>query len=139
MTIVLIKRLREYINPFFHLGWEWDDKPSIDDFSCDPVLFLHGIDRPINPRGRWETGTPYDYGRIAFFIEQIKHGLSVEPIEIDNKCSGGSILPIAILVDGCHRFAAHIVLNKEKIKICYGGRMDVLSYLKGETDKCPSE
>lgn len=59
------------------------------------------------------------------------------PIDVDNECHGNHILPIPVVVDGHHRLFAHAWLGLETIEAQYGGRLDVLDYLKGITSELP--
>lgn len=53
------------------------------------------------------------------------------------------ILPQPVIVDGYHRYAAARWLFDQgklfEIHCRYGGRMDVLDYLKGKSDEIPDE
>ena len=74
-------------------------------------------------------------GRIIYFIN---HSTEIKDIEVDNECSGRYILPQPIIIDGWHRYTAARWLYREekldKIHCKYGGRIDILDYIKGETD-----
>lgn len=74
-------------------------------------------------------------GRIIYFI---KHPEEIRDIEIDNECNNEYILPQLVIVDGWHRYAAARWLFDQgklfKIHCRYGGRLDVLDYLKGNSD-----
>ena len=61
-----------------------------------------------------------------------------DPIEVDNECDRNHILPIPIILDGHHRLFAHAWLGLETIEVKYGGRLDVLDYLKGAISKPPA-
>lgn len=79
-------------------------------------------------------------GRIIYFA---KHPNEIRNIEIDNECSNGFILPQPFIVDGWHRYAAARWLYEQgkltEIHCRYGGRVDVLEYLRGKTDSFDSE
>jgi len=61
------------------------------------------------------------------------------PIEVDNECHNNDILPVPVIIDGHHRLFAHVWLELQTIEVIYGGRLDVLDYLKGETDTLPGD
>jgi len=61
------------------------------------------------------------------------------PIEVDNVCAGSAILPCPVILDGHHRLAAHVWLGRKTIRARYGGRVDLLDYLTGASDDCPSD
>jgi hypothetical protein len=46
---------------------------------------------------------------------------------------GDIIYAVPEIIDGWHRFFAHLFLNRERILCTYGGHIDLLDYLKGET------
>jgi hypothetical protein len=59
------------------------------------------------------------------------------PIEVDNLCEGRNIYAMPVILDGHHRLFAHVWLGIKTIRASYGGRLDVLDYLKGKTDQLP--
>lgn len=58
-----------------------------------------------------------------------------DPINIDFEFSMG--IPEMIIEDGNHRYFAHLQLKKTHIRAYFGGFVDVLEYLTGETDTEP--
>jgi len=62
-------------------------------------------------------------------------------LAIDNECINDRyknvILPIPIIDDGHHRFAAIVYLGLPKFKATYCGRIDVLRYLEGKRKTKP--
>lgn len=141
--IILIERLIEFL-PTEH--WEWDDEEKIDleDIS---VAMHEGIPEITDPYGdTWKHPVlkkrtrEWHIGRILYFI---KHPNEICDIEIDNECNNGYILPQAVIVDGWHRYAAARWLFDQgklfKIHCRYGGRSDVLDYLKGNLNKYPED
>lgn len=74
--------------------------------------------------------------RIVYFV---LHPEEIKNINIDNVTNGMHIRPIPIILDGNHRFFAATVLKLQKIHCLYGGREDVLDYLTGKIDICPTE
>lgn len=141
--IILIDKLIEFL-PTEH--WEWDEtgKIDLDDIS---IAIHEGVLEIPDPYGdTWNHPVlehktrDWHIGRILYFI---KHPNEICNIEIDNECDNGYILPQPVIVDGWHRYAAARWLldqgKLDKIHCRYGGRSDVLEYLKGNTDKYPSE
>ena len=141
--IILIDKLIEFL-PTEH--WEWDEtgKIDLDDIS---IAIHEGVLEIPDPYGNtWNHPVlehktrDWHIGRILYFI---KHPNEICNIEIDNECDNGYILPQPVIVDGWHRYAAARWLfdqgKLDKIHCRYGGRLDVLEYLKGNTDKYPSE
>ena len=141
--IIIIDKLIEFL-PTEH--WEWDKTGKIDleDIS---IAIHEGVLEIPDPYGDiWNHPVlehktrDWHIGRILYFI---KHPNEICNIEIDNECDNGYILPQPVIVDGWHRYAAARWLfdqgKLDKIHCRYGGRLDVLEYLKGNLDKYPSE
>jgi len=63
----------------------------------------------------------------------------LNPVEVDNQCFGGRIYPIPKILDGWHRYYAHLHLGFDRIRCTYGGLVDLLHYLEGKTDELPCE
>lgn len=137
--IILIEKLIEFL-PGEH--WEWDDtgKINLEDIS---VAMHECIPEITDPYGdTWEhpvlekRSRDWHIGRIIYFI---KHPNEIRDIEIDNECNYGYILPQPVIVDGWHRYAAARWLYDQcklfTIRCRYGGRLDVLEYLKGDLNK----
>lgn len=62
-----------------------------------------------------------------------------DPIHLDNDCDGNRIYPIPIILDGWHRYFAHVATGDNIIKVIYGGRVDLLRYLEGKRKTCPQD
>jgi len=60
-----------------------------------------------------------------------------DPIWLDNQCRGPHIFAIPDIVDGYHRFFAHLVKKDLTIRVCYAGRSDLLRYLQGHRKTPP--
>lgn len=141
--ILRIDRLIEFL-PTEH--WEWDGTGSIDlnDISIARHEGLPEISDPYGDTWKYPVlehrTRDWHIGRILYFI---KHPNEIRDLEIDNKCSGGYILPQPVIVDGWHRYAAAGWLFDQgklsEIHCKYGGRIDVLKYLQGRTNDIPEE
>lgn len=107
--------------------------------SLDQFLQYAPRSRFVPDRQRYsgKYGTDWDCGRVRFFIDCIKANKRLRPIEVDNECAHGAILPRPIVLDGHHRLVAARALQVPLIAVHYGGRIDVLDYLTGKTDKAP--
>lgn len=137
--MIRIDKLVEFL-PTEH--WEWDETGEIDldDISIAIHEALSEIPEPYGDTWKHPVlehrTRDWHIGRILYFI---KHPDEIRDIEIDNKCSGGYILPQPVIVDGWHRYAAARWLFDQgklfEIHCMYGGRMDVLEYLQGKTDE----
>lgn len=139
--VILLNKLIEFIPKEY---WEWENTEKIDleDIS---IAMHEGIPEIPDPYGdTWnylvlESRTrEWHIGRILYFIN---HPNEIRDIEIDNECDYGYILPKPIIIDGWHRYAAaRWLYNQGKlftIHCRYGGRLDVLEYLKGNLNKYP--
>lgn len=142
-SMILTERLSE----FFPVdSWQWND---------GEVVTLDMISDAINKSWELESepfgdtykslcqktkSTEWHIRRILYFIF---HPQEIKDIDIDNVCYEGYIFPAPTIVDGNHRFMAAMWLNNHgkmnKVHCTYGGRLDVLDYLTGETDICPEE
>lgn len=137
--IIRIDRLIEFLPEEY---WEWDESGNInlDDISIGIHEAIPEISEPYGDT--WEHPVlehktrEWHIGRIVYFIN---HPEEISGIEIDNLCSGGFILPVPVIVDGWHRYAAaRWLYDQEKlneIHCRYGGKVDVLEYLQGKTDE----
>lgn len=85
------------------------------------------------------TSDEYNYGRILFFIEEIRAGKQIDAITLDCVCNGGRVYPEPLITDGWHRYAAHAYLNRKYIDVSFSGRVDLLEYLKGTRKTRPQE
>ena len=137
--IIKINKLIEFL-PTEH--WSWDETGEID--LDDISIAIHEAASEISePYGdTWKNpvleqkSREWHIGRIIYFIN---HPMEIRDIEIDNECSGGFILPQPIIIDGWHRYvAARWLYDQGKLTTIhcrYGGREDILLYLKGETNE----
>lgn len=136
--IVKIERLKEFVQSEY---WEWDDSGEItlDDIS---IAIHEALPEVLEFYGdTWEypviqhRDRDWHIGRIIYFIN---HPEEIKDIKIDNETVNNCILPLPIIIDGWHRYAAAMWLyDQEKISdiLCkYGGRLDILKYLKAEVD-----
>lgn len=139
--MIRIDRLSEFFTSEY---WEWDEsgKITLDDIS---VAIHEAVPEVPDPYGdMWthpvleQKSRTWHIGRIIYFIN---NHCEIRDIELDNKCCGDYILPEPVIVDGWHRYAAAKWLNDQcklfEIHCRYGGREDVLDYLRGITDICP--
>jgi len=133
VDMVLVSRLRKHADPFFVLGWPGTPPTLAEIKRRKPSRY-----RDLSRRS-FKARTHYDYGRIAYFVQQLERGAEIKPIEVDCYCEGNVIYPEAVLLDGHHRFCAHILLRKRRIPVLFGGRVDLLEWLRGERKHCPME
>lgn len=139
--MIYIDRFLEYSNI---LNWSWNEGENIsmDDITAAINGKEPGIIEPYGDERKHPItelkSKQWHIGRIIFFI---RHPEEIKNIEIDNYCINNYVLPIPIIADGNHRMFAAIWLFKNgKLNKChclYGGRMDLLAYLKKENDERP--
>ena len=141
--IILIERLSEFYTSEY---WNWNDGDyiTLEDISNAVSNNFPEISDPFGDTYKHPAQEIRDrkwhIGRIIYFIN---HPEEIQDIEIDNMCNNGWILPVPVIVDGHHRFVAAKYLHDNRklktIHCMYGGRMDVLDYLKGNTDELLEE
>ena len=137
--IILIEKLAEF---YPSENWEWNEGEiiTLEDIS---IAIHNGMSEIPDPYGDTYMYQPIEcksndwhIGRIIYFIN---HPEEIRDVEIDNMCNGMEILPIPVIVDGHHRFAAARWLYDQgklkEIHCMYGGRVDVLEYLQGKRKK----
>lgn len=76
-------------------------------------------------------------GRVRYLISHPEQ--LADPIEVDCVCEGTTILPVPTIVDGWHRFFAHVWTEQRVINATFGGLVDVAEYLEGTRHVLPSE
>ncbi len=81
----------------------------------------------------------YHLGRIRHFRDELLAGRTIDPVVVDNRFPAGmhSMYAEPVLIDGNHRFAATVVAGIPKVKVSYGGRIDVLRWLQGRRKTYP--
>lgn len=110
---ILTERLLELYDPWAALGV----KPEQVSTPTQDQFIPHHTNRDLD----------YDLGRIAFFRD---YGFE-DPLELDNICESGRIYPLPNLVDGHHRLCGAALAKRERVPAIYGGRVDLLNWLKG--------
>ena len=120
--LILVSRLKA-------LYWPAD---IVGHYSTRVILAA----RPV-PRFRsYNRNLAYDLGRVHHMYNQLKAGKSLDPVELDWIWMGFSPARLDLL-DGHHRFVAHILARKKRIPAIHGGPVDALEWLKGERSSAP--
>lgn len=90
-------------------------------------------------RFREETrrGLVYHRRRVRHFVNELRAGRALDPIEVDNVCGHNCIYAEPLLIDGNHRLLAHVIAGKERVPAIYSGRVDLLRYLEGKRKSRP--
>lgn len=141
--MILINRLAEFF-PIERWSWNEGEVIELDDISCAIHEAQPEESAPFGDTWKHlcieNKSTEWHIGRIIYFIN---HPEEIRDIEIDNLCIDSYIFPAPTIIDGNHRFMAAMWLNDQgkmnKIHCIYGGRLDLLDYLTGKSDKCPDE
>lgn len=124
------------------LEYGWMDDPWGDLASFHLDMIGQGTSEEAIPFSwgnecGWEKTGDWHAGRIRHLISHPKE-LS-QPIEVDCECSQNRILALPLIVDGWHRFLAHIWTKAPIINATFGGLVDLREYLEGVTDTRPPE
>lgn len=129
VDLLLVRRLVR------HYGW-W---PSSFYAARDAREQLRRA-RPIHrfkPEIKREDDPAWHFGRVKHFAMRLEKGRPVDPIIVDNYCDHGHIYAEPLIVDGHHRFAAHVLSGQRAIPALYSGRVDLLEYLRGDRLRKP--
>ena len=139
---IKIKKLYEYLD---YDEWTWNDGQPIYLKDITAAIIDHHPEE-AEPYGDtykhpFETkSNDWHIGRVIYYIN---HPEEILGIELDNPCFENMILPQIFVVDGNHRWmAARWLYEKGMLdEICctYGGRIDVLEYLKGVIEEMPND
>ncbi len=121
---ILVERLLKYYNPFLNLGINWY---RYHDHTWEPVEFRKPYDRDED----------WHYGRVAFFVQILEAGRSVEPLEIDMYWHGSSVTGLALL-DGHHRLCAAEITKTRTLPAHVGGVVSIIEWLTGVHDRAPN-
>lgn len=136
VDLLYVQRLLPMVhNPFFILGGatspdEHSFVQRMDSFESWPD-FVTDYNR--------DEDDVYNFGRVIYFIDQIKAGIVIDPIALDCVCNNGRVYPEPLIIDGWHRFAAHVIAKAPTIRASFSGRVDLLDYLIGKRKTCPQE
>lgn len=123
-TRILVERLLRNCDPFAVLGLTTLSGAQIaDPMDYEPIT----EHQPYHRRS-----AQYHLGRIRYFVELLLLGEEVDPVEVDNRCWGLTILPEPVILDGHHRLCAALTVGQETVLANYGGRVDVLRWLAGK-------
>ncbi|RHQ82473.1 hypothetical protein [Clostridium sp. AF22-10] len=137
--IIRLDRLIEFLPDEF---WIWDETENItlEDISVAIHDGLPEVNEPY--RDTWKhpalekKSREWHIGRIIYFIN---HPTEIRDIYLEEECWEGFILPSTTINDGWHRYAAARWLYDQgkmsTVHCQYGGREDILDYLKGTTDE----
>jgi hypothetical protein len=127
---ILVKCLCQLYGGVFHYSLTKLTVPGLLSFKPEAEY--------LPDESRVVTDT-WHFGRVRFFYDAILAGKVLDPITIDNVCDRGRIYPQPIVLDGHHRLAASFMATARTIPAWYGGRVDLLNYLMGRRETCPSD
>lgn len=141
IDLIYVPRLLPMVsNPFYILADETcDDEEKfikkMGEFEAVPSFVPDNARNPY----KWQECEAYNFGRVIHFINEIKAGKEIDPITLDCACINGHVLPDPLIIDGWHRFAAHVIAKAPIIRASFSGRVDLLKYLIGKRKTCPQE
>ena len=125
MHSILVERALQFICPYAPLEISrrmyYRSKWTPERFQPDAV-------RPNEP---W-----WHLGRIEFFVREIREGRPLDPISIDMRWNHMSPTGL-VLIDGHHRLCAADIMGVTRIPCEYGGLVDTLTWLEGQSDRAP--
>lgn len=99
-----------------------------DPWKAEPIGY-------VDERKRYRI-RDYDERRVAYFLDKLTLGLEVDPIGIDCRWYGMHPGPPEV-VDGHHRYVAHVIYGAQHIPMSFGGLVVVKNWLEGKTDAWP--
>lgn len=120
---LLVRRFARLYTWFFEESL-YKDLTVKDILRREPQKFVDENKRPDN--------FDWHLGRVRFLYEELLAGKDLEPVMVDNHCSGMHIYAEPVLIDGHHRLAAHWFARRKTIPAYYSGRVDLLDYLTGK-------
>ena len=138
--MLLISRLAEYFcDDYFQ--WNYAQPIMLSDIDVGVINGYEEREEYGNQNSYLDIKEKDNCWHIKRVVYFINHPEEIKDIEIDNMCDDFGIIPAPVVIDGNHRLLAAIWLNKnrglEKIHSMYGGDLDLLDYLTGESDDKP--
>lgn len=143
MNAIYFDRLVKNAEISFENGFFWDGNFVTES---DVIRYIENGGKGTNePYGdtckhpvKENKDKEFHVSRVAWFV---LHPEEICGVEIDNEITadGKRILPKAIIVDGWHRILAAKIVGVKKIKVLYGGRIDILNYLQGKRKTEPAK
>lgn len=86
--------------------------------------------KPLNSYRSKSRGPKYHQRRIRHFVDQLRSGKDLEPIEVENESSANQRYS-PFVSDGHHRLVAYVYAKRRRVPCLYKGRQDLLDYLLG--------
>lgn len=85
----------------------------------------------------------YDFGRVHFFMQRLKQGAKLDPIDVETSVyptrGGPPAWGIPHIEDGHHRFAAAVLAKCLRIPMRFGGVLTTRDWLVGKRRRKPPE
>jgi hypothetical protein len=138
VDMVMVSRLKGFI-PQTCDPWGCDPEFSLDLVSKVKESDIRDLEEDVSHDELMCNVTNANW-HAARILWMVKNPESLrDPISMDNLVSGGRILCVPKILDGWHRYFAHIHLRKRKIPVLYGGRVDLKRFLTGLRKTPPLE
>lgn len=134
--LLKMDRLEEYLgvvkDPWrTHFRLEMVEDPSLEPLSTS-------FSQVREKGGLWTARQ--HAARIRFLMNPEGAEQLLYPIEVDCYTDRGWVYPDPVVLDGWHRLMAHRALKLGEIRATFGGRVDLLNYLRGDKNSVrPSE
>lgn len=90
------------------------------------------------PRYKWKgRDDAYDFGRVHYMYDILKSGGTLDPVQIDWKWSHWGTPIAADLIDGHHRYVAHVLARKKRMDAVVSGPVEGIDWLSGKLEVEP--
>jgi len=132
VELLLMERLQEYISTPFYWNSIEIYLQDIENYIHHTKHKLHNFDRCDVYMDVWNKRDHIK--RILYFIDYPE---KIDAIHINNRCADSKIYPVPFIEDGQHRFLASAYRKEKYIPVIYNGLIDLLEYLKGDSDIKP--
>lgn len=88
---------------------------------------------PLSRHRDYYRGPVYHQRRIRYFVDQLRAGRDLDPIQVSNDSWYGHPSPVPVLLDGHHRLIAYYYVRRREIPATYRGTRALLRYLEGKS------
>lgn len=110
-------------------------KDILEAFGLPLDLSWVETTKPLARHRDYYRGPVYHQRRIRHFVDRLRAGAELDPIEVANDSWYGRPQPVPVLLDGHHRLIAYYYVRRQEIPAVYRGTRALLRYLEGKTNK----
>lgn len=122
---VIVERVSDLYSP----------RETLEAFEVPAMRQWMSTTKPLSTYG-YSRGPQYHKRRIRYFVDRLRKGFELDPIELQSELVYEGEVPLVIL-DGHHRFLAYHYLKRERMPALYAGSRELLRYLVGDRDRVP--